>query len=210
MNAMANTSRASVDTSSSDTARRARRVVVVAAIIVVLALVSAFGWPGWAVRSAPEPAPVSTAIASAKPTIEATALPEGATALLQAMPDHVGSYVRVSADTTDVWSASKPLEEYALAYSTGDDATKVSVTVAQWSATEDADEEYLDLAKALKGKQLAAGNVKVAGEKTGSYVVVQDEDDEGAASALWRNDTVCILMTGPAAAVETLVRTFPL
>ncbi|MEE1295261.1 MAG: hypothetical protein UHD09_00020 [Bifidobacterium sp.] len=206
---MADNANAPTKTRRVGTAGRARIVVIVAAVVVVLALVSAFGWPGWAVRTAPEPTPVSTSIASGKPTVQAKALPGDASNLLKAMPATVGTYARVDTATTDAWSDAKPLEEYVVTYSTGDDATQVRVTVGQWSDADGASDQYSALTKALKGKQLASGAIKVSGEATGSYEIVQDDGDDAKATSVWRNDTVCFQMTGPTDAVETLTKIFP-
>ena len=102
----------------------ARRIV-----LFVLALVSAFGWPGWAVRTPAKPVAVPTATPS-KATVKAKALPGDATALLRAMPDHVSNFARVQADSTDAWADSNPIEEYKLTYSNGNDKDAVQLTVA--------------------------------------------------------------------------------
>lgn len=205
---MAKTSGAS--SSSAGTARRARIVVAVAAIIVLLALLSAFIWPGWAVRTAPQPTPVASSIASATPTIEAQELPEDSSDLLQVAPDHLGAYARTAVQSTDVWSQSSPIEAYQLTYSNGNAAQDITLTIAQWNTSEEAQEEYETLAKTVKGDRKASGNIRVSGETTGSYEVVVSKDDESKGTVLWRNDTVCCMMTGPLEAIETLHQIFPI
>ncbi len=75
-------------TSAVHSLRYVRIVVAVFVMLFVLALVSAFGWPGLAVRTPAKPVAVPTATPS-KATVKAKALPGDATALLRAMPDHV-------------------------------------------------------------------------------------------------------------------------
>lgn len=194
---------------TSSTARKARVVVFVAAAVIVLAIISAFVWPGWAVRAVPQPMEVPTSVASASPTIDAKALPADASELLKAMPDDVSNFARTDAQATDAWDDASPLEAYALTYSTGDAKRDVHVTVGQWSSEEEALTQYNALTKHLDGHELASGNVKVNGANAGAYVVVDDADD-GDATAVWRNDTVCARMTGPKASVETVFKLFPL
>lgn len=195
---------------ASGVARRARIVVAVAAAVVALAFVSAFGWPGWAVRTAPTPTEVPSAVASATPTVDPSALPDDASALLKAMPDHVAGFARGEAAATDAWESAGPVEEYAVVYTTGDAAKDVRLTVGQWADEEAAADQYDALAKALTGKQIAAGGIKVSGETTGSYLVAADKDDASRATAVWRNDTACFRLTGPTESVETVYRLFPL
>ena len=125
------------------------------------------------------------------------------------MPDDVSNFARTSAQATDEWDAASPLEAYALTYSTGDGARDVRVTVGQWSSEAETLTQYNALTKHLDGHELASGNVKVNGANAGAYVVVDDADD-GDATAIWRNDTMCAQMTGPKASVETVFKLFPL
>lgn len=185
-----------------------RIAVGVVAVVIVLSVVFAFIWPGWAVRSATTPSELSTASASATPTISAAALPSDASSLLSAMPDSVSNFVRKSAKTTDTWKSADPLEAYELVYSTGDTAKDVTLTVAQWSDSSAAQKQFDALDGDTQGDRLAAGNVKVDGKTTGSYVVKADGSSN--AVALWRNDTVVFRATGPKASVETLYQNFPL
>lgn len=194
---------------TSGTARRARAVVCAAAIIVVLALVSAFGWPGWAVRTPPEPVEVPAAVASATPTIAAQPLPTDASELVKILPEHVSNYVRGAVESSDEWRSAAPVEAYAVTYGNGDQSKDVRVMMGQWADAEEAETQYAQLAKALDGKQLAAGNIKVSGQNTGSYVVVAGKGSDGNATALWRNDTVVFRATGPQASVETVYKLFP-
>ena len=194
---------------TSGTARRARAVVCAAAIIVVLALVSAFGWPGWAVRTPPAPVAVPSAVASATPTIAAQPLPSDASELVKILPEHVSNYVRGAVESSDEWQSAAPVEAYAVTYGNGDQAKDVRVLMGQWADAEEAETQYEKLAKALDGEQLAAGNIKVSGQNTGSYVVVGGKGGYGTATALWRNDTVVFRVTGPQASVEAVYKLFP-
>ena len=194
---------------TSGTARRARAVVCAAAIIVVLALVSAFGWPGWAVRTPPAPVEVPSAVASATPTIAAQPLPSDASELVKILPEHVSNYVRGTVESSDEWQSAAPVEAYVVTYGNGDQAKDVRVLMGQWADAEEAETQYEKLAKALDGEQLAAGNIKVSGQNTGSYVVVGGKGGDGTATALWRNDTVVFRVTGPQASVEAAYKLFP-
>lgn len=189
-------------------------VVVVAALVIVLALVSAFAWPGWALRhDAPaveQPSTSQQEQKPAKPSIDATALPDDATELLKAMPDSVLDFARIKADASKGWADASPLEEYTLTYSTGKAQSDVTLEVAQWSSKDAAKKQYDTLAGALKGKELASGSVKVSGDATGSYVVKANESDDTQAVALWQNDTVVFRASGAKDAVERFYQEFPL
>ncbi|MDE5641037.1 MAG: hypothetical protein K2I40_04915 [Bifidobacterium castoris] len=185
-------------------------VVFSVAAVVMLAILSAFAWPGWAVRHVPEPMDVPTAVASAKPTIDAKALPANASELLKAMPEHVSDFARTDAQATDEWDSSSPLEEYRLTYSTGDEAKDVQVVVGQWASEQEAVTQYNALTKLLEGDEIAAGNVKVNGANAGAYVVNAGGGDDAQATAVWRNDTVCVRLSGPKSSVETVFKLFPL
>lgn len=189
--------------------RRVRIVVAVFTALFVLALISAFAWPGWAVRETPKAASVPTATAS-KATIEAKALPTNASDLLKAMPDHVSNFARTQADTTDVWSDSSPVEEYKIVYSNGTDKDAVTLTVGQWSDATKAQNQYNTLTGQLKGSSLAQGAVKVSGEVVGKYDVKANEDDDTKATAVWRNDTVVFSATGAKDSVVSIYQLFPL
>jgi len=150
-------------------------VVVAAAVVIILAVLSAFVWPGWAIKkdetSVQGKQQAAASAEPTKPTIEATALPDDATELLKAMPDSVLNYARTKAEASTTWTAATPLEEYTLTYSTGDKAKDVTLIIAQWSASDNAKTQYDALASAQTGDELAAGNVKVSGSTTGSYAV---------------------------------------
>ena len=186
-------------------------VVVAAALVIVLALVSAFGWPGWALqKQEPESGKVQPASQPTKPSIDAEPLPGDATELLKAMPESVLNFARVKAGKSEAWKDASPLEEYALSYATGKDGQDVALTVAQWSGADAAKAQYAKLTGDLGGKTLASGGVKVSGESTGSYVVVQDDDDDTSATAVWQNATVVFQATGNKNQVQRFVQKFPL
>ena len=174
-------------TSAVHSLRYVRIVVAVFVMLFVLALVSAFGWPGWAVRT------------PAKPV-----------AVLRAMPAHVSNFARVQADSTDAWADSNPIEEYKLTYSNGNDKDAVQLTVAQWSDSEKAQGQYTKLTGDLKGSSLANGVVKVNGDVTGNYEVKTAESDDTQATAVWRNDTVVFSVTGTKNSVVSVYQLFPL
>lgn len=200
-------------------------VVVAAALVIVLALLSAFIWPGWALNknaASQQGAGQTTATGDASstdsekeeepttPSIKATALPDGASELLKAMPDTVLNYARTKADASTTWNSTSPLEEYTLTYSTGDSAKDVTLIVAQWTTADAAKTQYTALSGALTGTELGSGKVKVSGEEKGSYTAKTDANDEQKAIAVWQNDTVVFQATGAKAAVERFYQKFPL
>ena len=192
--------------------------VVAAALVVVLALVSAFIWPGWALNRGDEAGSQGATSQGASqdasepttPSIDAVALPDGASELLKAMPDSVLNFARTKADASTSWSGASPVEEYTLTYSTGTDGQEVTLEVAQWSQDEDAQSQYDNLTGAMTGKELGSGNVKVSGEATGAYSAKTDPNDETKAIAVWRNDTVVFQATGAKDSVQRFYQQFPL
>ena len=121
--------------------------VVAAALVVVLALVSAFIWPGWALNKGDEASTQGTTTSQGAsqdasepttPSIDAVALPDDASELLKAMPDSVLNFARTKADASTSWSGASPVEEYTLTYSTGKDGQDITLKVAQWSQSDDA------------------------------------------------------------------------
>lgn len=198
-------------------------VVSVVAILIVLAVLSAFVWPGWALRSSSSGSSAGTSSSSSsasgsassspeatKPTISASSLPTDATSLLKAMPDSVLNFARTEASPSASWTSSSPLEEYTLTYSTGVSSADVTLIVAQWSTSDSAKSEYDSLTGALTGTELAAGNVKVSGTTTGSYVVRTDSSDSKKAVAVWQNDTAVFEATGAKTSVTRFYEKFPL
>lgn len=204
--------------SQSVVVRRRRLTVVIAiAVVVILTLFSAFVWPHWATKSgvSSQVAPESGGSAhpsrpATKPTIKAQPLPQGATDLMKAMPDTVGSHVRINLESAGDWTASSPLEEYSMSYSTGAATKDVTLHVAQWSQDDDANKQYSSLLSSLAGKELASGKVKVSSKESGSYVEKTDTADTKKAIILWRNATVVFRLEGPTAAVESFYKDFPL
>ncbi|MBM6699771.1 hypothetical protein H7U32_05465 [Bifidobacterium pullorum subsp. saeculare] len=196
-------------------------VVAAAAVVIVLAVVSAFAWPGWALRHDGADTKEPAATEPTKPAIKATALPEDATELLKAMPDSVLDYARIKADASTTWADAAPLEEYTLIYGKAKDAADVTLIVAQWSSADSAKKQFQALDKAAEGETGATGDVRVNGDITGSYVVKttggSDADGKdgsatpvGDATAIWQNDTVVFQATGKAADVERFYPKFPL
>lgn len=185
--------------------RKLHTVLAVVLTVMALALISAFGWPGWAIRKST----VSTIapVSSVKPTLKADALPSDASQLVKTMPDHVSDYVRKEVKETDAWNAAHPIETYTITYSNG--KHDVNLTIGQWSSSEDADNQYSKLVKQLSGKELASGNVKVSGRVCGKYVVKADTDSDET-TALWRNDTVVFEADGPQKSVNSIYQLFPM
>lgn len=126
------------------------------------------------------------------------------------MPDSVLNFARTEASPSANWTSSSPLEEYTLTYSTGTDSADVTLIVAQWSTSDSAKSEYDSLTSALTGTELAAGNVKVSGTTTGSYVVREDSSDSKKAVAVWQNDTAVFEATGVRTSVTRFYQKFPL
>ena len=185
----------------------------------MLALVSAFIWPGWALNKGDEASTQGTTTSQGAsqdasepttPSIDAVALPDDASELLKAMPDSVLNFARTKADASTSWSGASPVEEYTLTYSTGKDGQDITLKVAQWSQSDDAQSQYDNLTGAMTGKELGGGNVKVSGEATGAYSAKTDPDDETKAIAVWRNDTVVFQATGAKDSVQRFYQQFPL
>lgn len=206
-----------MSTTTSTSSRRRLIVVVIAAVVVLLALASAFIWPGWALQNrgdgngvGADAAQQSQSAEQDEPTIDAVPLPDDATELLKAMPDTVANYARTSAEATQDWAGTNPIEEYTVGYSTGDTAHDLTMTMGQWSDANAAKTQYDAAVAALTGDTLAQGNVKVSGATTGAYVVHADPDDDSAATAVWQNDTAVFQVSGPKDDVLSFYQKFPL
>lgn len=177
---------------SNATSSRRRGIVVILAIVVVLLIVlSAFVWPGWAMRhNASQSAQATTQTTQSqqrpeKPAIDAVALPQDATDLMKALPDAVLNFARTKVEASTEWQDMSPLEEYTVTYSTGEKGHDITMSVAQWSDASAAAKLYEQLSttdKASNGKLLAHGSVKVSGAQTGLYEVYElPVADESAA-----------------------------
>lgn len=186
-------------------------VVTVVTVLIILAFVSAFAWPGWAIRrSEPEPT------AAPGPTISASPLPDDASALASALPDSVGRFARQSVLTTANWTSSGTLEEYTAVYSDGNADNDVTLVMAQWESADKADGQYGALRTGLSGTVKAKGSILVNGDTAGEYVIVastpgegQSEDDVSS-TALWVNSTVVFRATGVYKSVSEFYAAFPL
>ena len=209
------------DTQNSSSHGKLIAAVVAAALVVVLALISAFVWPGWALNKKGQAGQTSQQASTSngtdgdkteptKPSIDAVALPDGASELLKAMPDSVLNYARTKADASTTWSSTSPVEEYALTYSTGKKGQDVTLEVGQWTDGDKAKSQYDTLAEAMTGKELGSGNVKVSGKTTGAYSAKADPDDDTKAVAVWRNDTVVFYATGAKNDIQRFYQQFPL
>lgn len=194
-------------------------VVAVAALVIILALVSAFVWPGWAIRgnqtatkeqsqSQSEPKEPTT------PSLTPVALPQDATELLSAMPDSVLNYARISAGTSDEWKSSSPIEEYEVKYAAKQDGDEIVLHVAQWSTADEANKQYGALVAAISGKQIAKGKVNVKQDSTstavGNYTVNLDADNEDNATATWQNDTAVFQARGTTRDIKRFYQNFPM
>ena len=118
------------DTQNSSSHGKLIAAVVAAALVVVLALISAFVWPGWALNKNGQAGQAGQTSQQAstsngtdgdkteptKPSIDAVALPDGASELLKAMPDSVLNYARTKADASTTWSSTSPVEESGRRY----------------------------------------------------------------------------------------------
>ena len=173
-------------------------VSLIAILLIVAAVVTAFLWPGWALKKkgGMPTNQVATTSANATPTIPPQPLPSNASALVKAvLPDSSGTYSRQSVTVTQVWESSQPIEEYVATYSNG--VKGQEMTVAQWSTSDYALKQYQAISGQLTGKQIATGNVVVNGSQTGSYTVHEDAKDPSRAVAVEQNATALFQMTGP-------------
>lgn len=189
-------------------------VVIVCAIIAVAVLVTAFVWPGWAVKQTQQSSAVSSQSDANRevtaPKTSVTALPTNATTLEKAMPDAVGAYARKTMSDSSNWASSSPLEEHTVVYSTGDAAKDVTLVFAQWTKADSAKAQYDALAAKLDGSRIASGTVKVSGTAVGDYIVVTQKSDSKKATALWRNDTCVFQVTGATSSVKEFYKQFPM
>ena len=85
----------------------------------------------------------------------------------------------------------------------------MTLLVAQWANSTDAQNQYQKVLSTLTGTKIAAGAVKVSGQQTGSYEL-HDTNKANQVIALWRNDTCLFRVTGPTQAVEDFYKDFPL
>jgi hypothetical protein len=186
-------------------------VVAAAAVVIVLALLSAFVWPGWAfIAPEPDPQPQTIKAEASTPSIKAKDLPKDATNLLKAMPDSVLNYARTEAVPSAEWTATSPLEEYTLTYSTGDEAQNITLIVAQWPNQNGAKAQYTALTGALKGSDISSGRVKVSGNPTGEFVMKSSGSKGKEAVVVSQNDTVVFQATGPQKEIRRFFSKFPL
>ncbi len=83
----------------------------------------------------------------------------------------------------------------------------VRLLAGQWQDADDAGRQ-LDRLLADAGEPTMSGDVTVEGETAGTYAVTPGE--EGTSVVTWRNGTVVLQATGPAALVEDFYTAFPL
>lgn len=188
--------------SNATSSRRRGIVVILAIVVVLLTVLSAFVWPGWAMRhNTSQSAQTTTQTTQSqqrpeKPAIDAVALPQDATDLMKALPDAVLNFARTKVEASTEWQDMSPLEEYTVTYSTGEKGHDITMSVAQWSDASEATKLYEQLSttdKASNGKLLAHGSVKVSGAQTGLYEVyelpVADESADESTTDTDKQDT---------------------
>lgn len=191
-------------------------VLTVALLVIVLALLSAFVWPGWALKRNSEATQDGTSEQqtvsqeATVPSIEPVALPDDATDLMKALPDSVLNFARINVQVDTTWSSASPLEEYVATYSSGEEGHDVKVHLAQWATSSEARQQYTNLSASMTGGDIASGTVKVAENATGSYLVKYDAADHSKAVALWQNDTVVCQITGTVDDVKRAYLSFPI
>ncbi|WP_018143323.1 hypothetical protein [Alloscardovia criceti] len=186
------------------------RSIVIGVIIgiIVLALVSAFVWPGWALKTASNSSATATGQAEVV-AVDPVALPENATQMQKILPDTVGSYARGEVKTTTSWEAASPVEEYEVTYTTGDSQADISIIFGQWTSAQYAKEKYDSLIVALGNQATASGKVNVGGNETGTYEIHADAEDGSKSVVVWQNDTMIFQATGPKNAVNNFFSSFP-
>ncbi|TCD54460.1 hypothetical protein EJ419_03015 [Alloscardovia theropitheci] len=186
------------------------RIIAISTIfaIIVIMVVTAFGWPGWARQEATSGSSSATGQESVV-TATPVALPKDASALVKILPDTVGSYARGEVKETTVWKDSEPVEEYEVTYTTGDNASEIKITFAQWTSADYAKAQYDSLISGEKGAATASGKVRVGDSETGSYEVHADASDSAKSVILWNNDTTVFQAIGPKNAVNNFYSSFP-
>ncbi len=195
--------------------RRRRRVVAGAAlgVVVVVALVTALVWPGFARPDEPQPAVTVTA-PPPTPTVEPAGRPEHQTAFLAALPDTTLQLAVRAVEPHEPWEdEDDAVEAWSLTYADGPDpaasgAAVVRLLAGQWEDADDAGRQ-LDRLLADAGEPTMSGDVTVDGETAGTYAVTPGPE-EGTSVVTWRNGTVVLQATGPAALVEDFYTAFPL
>lgn len=206
---------------SKNGSHKARNVIsFMAVLIIIAAVVSAFVWPGWAVKSSgssagssnasPAVPSQSSSASSSGSSVSASPLPSDASTLMKVMPEKVGSYVRGEIVTVKDWDETLPIEQYKITYSSGLVEKDIAVNVGQWADASYAMKQYSALTGNMRGKELGRGNVKVNGENKGTYLMTVDQADESKAIVVWQNDTVVFRAYGLKEVVGDFYMNFPL
>ncbi|MCL1870532.1 MAG: hypothetical protein FWF90_09010 [Promicromonosporaceae bacterium] len=191
---------------------RRRRIVVLSGaglVVVVVALVTAFGWPGYAVP-APLPTPTHTVTAPAPtPTISPVPRTGEQTDLTKALPLTVLALVEQKLENLPAWQDDdQAVESWTLTYADakGAGATTVTLQVGQW-ADDSAATAFFTAQTQAAGASTKSGDVTVGGKKVGGYALVPAGDK----SVLWwRNGTVVLRAQGPEAVVQQFYSAYPL
>jgi hypothetical protein len=180
------------------------------------------------------PLPAETIVVpSPSPTVEPVAR-EVTTAFATALPATVLQYALVSSAIDANWVDAGALEAYLESYADGSGGA-FTVHAGQWETPEDAAAFYAARVAELPVMQPAdatgtegaetpvpgktepvpardalpqAGDVRVDGEKVGTYTVVDKGDGTGV--AVWRNATTVFHAEGPAQDVLNFYRAFPM
>ena len=210
-------------TSHSAAVYRRRRIMVGIAALVVIALIVLLASAVWRnLASASGPAaptaaasptvatsPTVIATTATVPTITPIARDPAASAFGKALPSAVGRYALTAEESTYDWGSLNAGEAYKLAYATGTgpDASVINVVAGQWGSASEAIAARTSLVPPGV-TPTASGNVKVGGDVVGDWLIVPGTD--GNATITWRNTTVVIQATGPAAEMEDFFRAFPL
>lgn len=175
---------------------RLRIVIMCMAVLLVLAILSAFVWPGWAIKKDDVKQHHMSISQRTTPIIKPLPLPKNASALVRAFPDSVLDYARQDVKVETAWENNSPVEEYIVHYARKKDAGILTLHIAQWSHSQQANKQYEELMEALKGKTLAIGKVKVQSEVTGQYAVWEQAINKNKAVSIWQNSTVVCELSG--------------
>lgn len=199
--------------------RRRRAVVLMALLLLVVVPVLLFAWPGWltdgsngaevsaassnAASAADEPEPKPS-----EPTIEPAERADELTALQGAVPTEVLRFALVDEANETSYDATGPLEMWSLTYSDGESAgaDRVDVVVGQWDTASAASEGFDAVDAAAVGTP-ETGVVEVDDEPVGTWTL--RTDDTGRGTVVWRNGTVVVSATGPAADIEDFYAAYP-
>ncbi|CAN5127660.1 hypothetical protein BH11ACT1_BH11ACT1_05200 [soil metagenome] len=215
---------------AADDARRRKMLLIggIAAAVVVIggivAIVASQGGDDAAVL----PAPTASTVLLPLPTATVAPVPRAATtAFASALPTTVLQYALATSAVEPTWVAAGAVEAYSESYSDGGTA-QVVVTAGQWETPETAAAYAQQLVAGIPATATpptampsstasaaaapagfpATGDVTAAGQKVGTYTLVDAGDGTGI--AVWTNGSSVFRATAPIADIRNVYAAYPL